>query len=679
MDAEIYRTIRKLLAIGFAAVPAAGKRPVVAWRTYQERLPTQAEAEEWARQKHYDEVTGVAVVLDKGTWQRWPYLWVLDIEQEKRAEAEEALRQRRPELLEDGLIAESGGGGLHIWLLASRPVQTGPCPYGDIKGGGSIIIVPPSVHPETGRRYRWLSRKEPLRADPEELGLRSQEERSSRAYLKLASGVGPGERHNAIKSLAGVLRNLGFKGAILQAALLGVNQAACQPPLPEKEVLDIAEWADRLDILPEEKRGPAGLLIGSLLAGSPVEAVRGLVQPEEIEEEEPRRILAAIYALHDRGEPITEAGVALEAGLTAEAVSRYRGLPEGEDSVRARAVYLAQQSRKVRLARALVNIESRLWNGTSPAEAAGELSKLIEEAYPPEARLLDPRKQLELLQETWHKGGLFLPSGISALDAAVEGLVKGGLTVIGGRPGRGKTTLLEQLAQNLTSYGPVLFVSREMTPQQLAARRLGMLAGVAWARAMDQRRATPDELARLQAARLKFENKLIFTLHGKTTTADIERAARSLDGLSAVFVDYIQILDDEGRDEFERVSRIARRLKDLAGRLGVPVIAASQLSRVGELQDRPPGLADMRQSGQIEQEADLVLALHHFSPHGWADMQERHAKLKARGGKGLGSIFEREYHENNAVLYVLKNRHGPLCPPILLYFDPASQQFKEAL
>ena len=119
---------------------------LVRWKPFQERFPTDAEwdAAEWHR------ANGIASIIGAATWQSWPGLWVLDIEAEHRAAGEQWLDANVPGW-RDGVVVETGSGGLHVYALHSGPVQTdSTIPWGEIRGRAAVCVLPPSIHPDTG-------------------------------------------------------------------------------------------------------------------------------------------------------------------------------------------------------------------------------------------------------------------------------------------------------------------------------------------------------------------------------------------------------------------------------------------------------------------------------------------------------------------------------------------------
>ena len=211
-----------------------------------------------------------------------------------------------------------------------------------------------------------------------------------------------------------------------------------------------------------------------------------------------------------------------------------------------------------------------------------------------------------------------VPSGFRDLDELTTGFQKGDLIVVGGRPSMGKTAFTLNIAQHvgLESKEPVAIFSLEMAKEQLAFR---MLCSEAMVNSNSIRKGfiKKEDWHKLTGAASKLTGAPIFIDDSSgITVLELRAKARRLKmehGLSLVIVDYLQLM--RGKGSFERreqeISDISRSLKALAKELSIPVIAVSQLNRSVE-QRRPPTpmLADLRESGAIEQDADVILFLY---------------------------------------------------------------------
>lgn len=218
-----------------------------------------------------------------------------------------------------------------------------------------------------------------------------------------------------------------------------------------------------------------------------------------------------------------------------------------------------------------------------------------------------------------------LKTGFRDLDHVTHGLQKGDLIILAARPSMGKTAVALNLALNVALYQPkqaVAIFSLEMAAEQLAMRLLSARSRVAGDK-LKTGYLTNDEWNRVNeaAGELKMLKLYVDDTPGIKTT-DIFSKCRRLQaeqGLSLVLIDYIQLITGNtgGRNEVNRqqeVSEISRNLKALARELNIPVIALSQLSRsVEQRENKHPQLSDLRESGAIEQDADIVMMLYRES------------------------------------------------------------------
>ena len=208
------------------------------------------------------------------------------------------------------------------------------------------------------------------------------------------------------------------------------------------------------------------------------------------------------------------------------------------------------------------------------------------------------------------------PTGFSALDRTLVGLGEGDLVIVGARPGMGKTSFCMNLATNIakSTKKNVCVFSLEMSAEQLASRMLSSEALVD-SYAIRSGELTSEQYKQLAdaAAELSESNILIDDTTGITVTR-MKAKLRRVKNLGLVVVDYLQLMQGEGRRTVTRgleVGDISRGLKILAKELKIPVICCAQLSRGPESRtDKRPMLSDLRDSGAIEQDADIILFLY---------------------------------------------------------------------
>ena len=242
-------------------------------------------------------------------------------------------------------------------------------------------------------------------------------------------------------------------------------------------------------------------------------------------------------------------------------------------------------------------------------------------------------------------------TGFIDLDKAITGLNKSDLVIIGARPAMGKTSLALNLARNTAMMGKkkVLFFSLEMTKEQLAQRVLSTEARIESTK-MRTGNITGEEWAKLATATALLSNcELYFDDTSNMTVSEMKSRIRRLRDVDAVFVDYLQLMKSGGRVEsrVQEVSEITRNLKLMAKDLNIPVVVLAQLARSteGRGKSHKPQLSDLRESGSIEQDADIVIMLYRDEYYS--------------GEKDDAPSDEERPAINEAEFIISKNRHGP--------------------
>ncbi|NLF02129.1 MAG: replicative DNA helicase, partial [Anaerolineales bacterium] len=212
---------------------------------------------------------------------------------------------------------------------------------------------------------------------------------------------------------------------------------------------------------------------------------------------------------------------------------------------------------------------------------------------------------------------LGVPTGFADLDRLLGGLQRSDLVFIAARPSVGKTSLLLSVARNAARHGKnVAIFSLEMSAEQIVQRLVSVETGIDSQR-LRLGRINPDEWALFHQATGKLADLHIFIDDTPSISAtQLRTKARRLDsehGLDLILIDYLQLMtgDMHTENRVQEVSYISRSLKGLARELDVPVVSASQLSRAVEQRtDKRPILADLRESGSLEQDADVVMFIY---------------------------------------------------------------------
>ncbi len=272
------------------------------------------------------------------------------------------------------------------------------------------------------------------------------------------------------------------------------------------------------------------------------------------------------------------------------------------------------------------------------------------------------KKVVEIIQERdkqEHEGTLRgIPTGYHRLDALLSGLQNGEFVIIGARPSIGKTAFALNLINNICFGNKIAagFFSLEMSDIDIIGRLISMRTGINSSR-IRSNNLYPDDFTKISQKILKnLDDPLFISDVPSMSLFDIRIQARRLvikEGVKIIFIDYLGLIDYTRRDDvrgltiprFEKVTEISRSLKALARELYIPIVALSQVNRDSE--GREPTLANIRDSGSIEQDADVVMFLH------------------------------RESRDDNATkLIVAKQRNGPV-DSINFNFDAKTLNFFE--
>ncbi len=231
------------------------------------------------------------------------------------------------------------------------------------------------------------------------------------------------------------------------------------------------------------------------------------------------------------------------------------------------------------------------------------------------------KENLEIIEDIQNRKGLItgLPTGYVDLDRYIGGLHPSEFIIIASRPGMGKTALATNIALNLAAGGeqiPILFFSLEMSKEQLVQRILCCEAKIN-SKKLREGILSDKEIAKLLLAAGQLEKAPIFIDDTPSLTVfELRARARRLkakEDIKLIIIDYLQLMKGTRRTENrqQEITEISASLKSLARELNVPVIAISQLSRATEQREnKKPHLSDLRESGSIEQDADLVLFLY---------------------------------------------------------------------
>ncbi|MDR1002502.1 MAG: replicative DNA helicase [Oscillospiraceae bacterium] len=240
---------------------------------------------------------------------------------------------------------------------------------------------------------------------------------------------------------------------------------------------------------------------------------------------------------------------------------------------------------------------------------------------------------------------LGVSTGIKTLDNVIAGLNKSDLILLAARPGMGKTSFALNIARNVAvnSGRKVAFFSLEMTREQLALRMLSSESGVGGFKLREGKLNQEEWHDLINAAKVFNDAPIYLDETGNITVTEMKAKLRRLGNVGLVVIDYLQLMQSgKSVNRVQEVSEITRGLKIMAKELNVPVLCLSQLNRSTEQRHgHKPQLSDLRDSGSIEQDADIVLFLYRDSYY-------------SDDGEGKPEDIDK----SKAICSVAKNRHG---------------------
>jgi replicative DNA helicase len=440
-------------------------------------------------------------------------------------------------------------------------------------------------------------------------------------------------------------------------------------------------------------------LLGAILVDNRVlEAVSGQLRSDHFYDPLHQRIYAAMVSFLERGSmvltPLTlHASLKADPGLIEVGGHGYLvGLAEAAPAM-PNARDLVKILQDLFMRRTLVHIGEDIVNGAFEAPQDKTPQNLIEDAEKALYRASETskygegpidfgvslRRAVESAERAQARGGRIsgVTTGFSEIDGLLGGLQASDLLILAGRPGMGKTALAVNMAFNAarvyvrdtqvgeenTAGAPILFFSLEMAAQQLAARVLSQHAELEMYKIRNGKFSESEWEKFVLAMQELSTLPLYIDDTGGISIAQIAARARRMKRekkIGVIVIDYLQLIEPSKRAEnrVQEITEVTKGLKNLAKELDVPVLALSQLSRsVDARDDKRPVLSDLRESGSIEQDADVVMFVYREEYY-----------LKSREPDLNGSEDERKDHgkwaermervQGKALVMVEKHRHG---------------------
>ncbi len=432
-------------------------------------------------------------------------------------------------------------------------------------------------------------------------------------------------------------------------------------------------------------------VLGSLLIDS--DAILKIIdqlKPSDFHRDKNQWVYEASYSLYERNEAINQITVAHELGrinrLESIGGSDYLSNLVLNVPTSVHVEYYAGIVRRLSMMRYLINAADKIADigYESPPDADEALDKAESILFQLRNdgrsggfvhihKILDDYFEETSLAESREEGGEDLPhinTGFTLLDEKLGGLHRSNLIILAARPSMGKTSLAVNIARNAAiEYGAkVGLFSLEMSKLELAYRLISAESGV------NNQSLRHDQLTDNQRDRVVrsmgtlAEAPIYIDDSGYLRDSDMKSKARRLQnevGLDLIIIDYIQLMRSSRRidNRVQEMTYISQSLKELARDINVPVLALSQLSRAVEQRpDHHPLLSDLRESGSIEQDADVVLFIYrddvYFKEEDW-----------------VGKNTDKPYPEGEADIIVAKHRNGPI-GEIQLHFNKKITKFE---
>jgi len=396
-----------------------------------------------------------------------------------------------------------------------------------------------------------------------------------------------------------------------------------------------------LKVPPHSVEAEQSLLGALLLDNQAFDRVADLIGADDFYRDDHRRIWRHIAKLAEANRPadVITVNESIEASEDKDKTggAAYLGaLAQNTPSalnVRRYAELVRERSVQRRLAQVATGIAEDALNpagrevGQLLDEAESKIFQIAESGARRDQGLLEIKPVLarvfERIDHLYHRDNpsdvTGVPTGYVDIDRMTSGLQAGDLVVVAGRPSMGKTALALNIAEHVAVDNglPVAIFSMEMSATQLAMRMLGSIARVDQHK-MRTGKLSDKEWGDLSEAMAKLhETPIYIDEAGALTALEVRARARRLkrqySKLGLIVIDYIQLMSasTQGENRATEISEISRSLKGMAKELEVPVIALSQLNRaVDQRPDRRPVMSDLRESGAIEQDADLIMFIY---------------------------------------------------------------------
>ena len=399
------------------------------------------------------------------------------------------------------------------------------------------------------------------------------------------------------------------------------------------------------------------LLGGLLLDPERIDEIAGEVSAIDFYDMRHGNLFEHLLSLRDGGAPIDIVSVTETIGdiETIGGVSYVSQLPD-KCPTSSHVPYYASILRKKKclrdFQRVSYNIHNILNSKNSDEEALEELARVTQDVLGEEGGQGSEvtareavQKAIDEIEAAFQCDGncVGVPSGFSSLDRGLGGLHDGEMVVLAARPSMGKTSMAMNIVEHVAidNQIPVGVFSLEMTATSLMKRSMAGRGRVDSVKLRDGNLIEPEfkslisAAGKISASPITIIEKPFLDIHEFRSLA---RRMKSVHGVRLIVLDYLQLMHAKAESRVQEVTRCSNAVKGVAKELGVPILCLSQLSRSAEQQDRAPRLSDLRDSGAVEQDADVVAFL--YQPNKESGMVEVHVCKNRNGPVGA---FELEF------------------------------------
>lgn len=429
-----------------------------------------------------------------------------------------------------------------------------------------------------------------------------------------------------------------------------------------------------LRVPPQDLSAEQALLGSIMVKPEGLNEIVMIIKPDDFYADKHRKIYKAMLKLFDKSEPIDMISVtsALQGVKQLEGVGGAAYLAEIVNMVPSASNlvhYASIVKKKAQLRNLIESAENISQLGYNEGE---DIDNIFESAEKAILGIINFSKKTfttlkESLSEAWerferlHKSGDTIrgvPTGFKDLDHKLAGLQKSDLIILAARPSMGKTSLALDIARHVAKQQiPVCVFSLEMSSQQLVDRLIAAESNVDSWKLRTGRLSADEEFSRIRDALDSLSKSPLFidddASNNITKMKSVARRLKAEHNLGLIVVDYLQLMIPRRDSDslVQQVTEISRSLKGLARELDIPVLALSQLNRAVEQRGGRPRLSDLRDSGSIEQDADVVMFIHR--PDKYDEASDK---------------------KNIAEIMIEKHRNGPT-GSIELYFDDQRVSF----